>query len=77
MRAGDRAAGEREAGEREAGEREAGEREAAPRTDAELRRLCAIPGIGPVAAGAVAAFAPGPGTLESGRSFAAVPPGVV
>jgi transposase len=55
----------------EAIERLAGELEAASKTDAELRRLCAIPGIGPVAAGAVAAFAPDMSTFESGRSFAA------
>jgi len=36
----------------------ADELEAASKTDAQLRRLCTIPGIGPVTAGAVAAFAP-------------------
>ena len=52
-------------------ERLADELEAASKTSAELRRLCTIPGIGPVAAGAVAAFAPDLGTFDSGRSFAA------
>ena len=52
-------------------ERLAGELEAASRTDAELRRLCTIPGIGPVTAGAVAAFAPDLDTFDSGRNFAA------
>ena len=33
--------------------------------------LCTIPGIGPVTAGAVAAFAPDLGTFDSGRNFAA------
>lgn len=46
-------------------------RQAASKTDTELRRLCSIPGIGPVTVSAVAAFAPGLGTLESGRDFAA------
>ena len=52
-------------------ERLAGELEAASKTDAELRRLCTVPGIGPVTAGAVAAFAPDMSTFESGRNFAA------
>ena len=52
-------------------ERLAGELEAASRTDADLRRLRTIPGIGPVTAGAVAAFAPDMSTLDSGRNFAA------
>jgi len=52
-------------------ERLAGELEAATKTDACLRRLCTIPGIGPVTAGAVAAFAPDLDTFESGRNFAA------
>ncbi|MBG6178609.1 transposase [Labrenzia sp. EL_208] len=47
------------------------ELEAASKTDTDLRRLCTIPGIGPVAAGAVAAFAPDLDTFESGRNFAA------
>lgn len=49
----------------------ADELEAASKTDTELRRLCTIPGIGPVTAGAVAAFAPDLDTFESGRNFAA------
>ena len=52
-------------------ERLAAELEAATRTDEELRRLCTIPGIGPVTAGAVAAFAPDLDTFDSGRNFAA------
>lgn len=52
-------------------ERLADELEAASKTDTELRRLCTIPGIGPVTAGAVAAFAPDLATFESGRNFAA------
>lgn len=47
------------------------ELEAASTTDCELRRLCIIPGIGPVTAGAVAAFAPDLDTFGSGRNFAA------
>jgi len=49
----------------------AGELEAASKTDVQLRRLCTIPGIGPVTAGAVAAFAPDLDTFDSGRNFAA------
>jgi transposase len=45
--------------------------ETASRTDPALRRLRAIPGIGPVIAGAVAAFAPGPDLFDGGRNFAA------
>lgn len=52
-------------------ERMAADLEAASRTDTELRRLCSIPGIGPVTAGAVAAFAPDLETFDSGRNFAA------
>jgi transposase len=52
-------------------ERLADELKAASKTDAQLRRLCTIPGIGPVTAGAVAAFAPDLDTCDSGRSFAA------
>lgn len=47
------------------------ELETASKTDTQLRRLCTIPGIGPVTAGAVAAFAPDLGTFDSGRNFAA------
>ena len=49
----------------------ADELETASQTDTELRRLCTIPGIGPVTAGAVAAFAPDLDTFDSGRNFAA------
>ena len=49
----------------------ANELEAATKTDCELRRLCTVPGIGPVTAGAIAAFAPELETFESGRNFAA------
>ena len=52
-------------------ERLADELEAASKTDVQLRRLCTIPGIGPVIAGAVAAFAPDLDTFDSGRNFAA------
>ena len=52
-------------------ERLADELDAASKTDAGLRRLCTVPGIGPVTAGAVAAFAPDMFTFESGRNFAA------
>ena len=52
-------------------DRLAAELEAASKTDTELRRLCSIPGIGPVTAGAIAAFAPDLGTFDSGRNFAA------
>lgn len=52
-------------------ERLADELEKASKTDMELRRLCTIPGNGPVTAGAIAAFAPELDTSESGRNFAA------
>ena len=52
-------------------EKLAADLEAASKTDEELRRLCTIPGIGPVTAGAVAAFAPDLDTFDSGRTFAA------
>ena len=52
-------------------ERRADELAAASKTDVQLRRLCTIPGIGPVTAGAVAAFAPDLDTFDSGRNFAA------
>ena len=52
-------------------ERLAAELEAASKTDAALRRLRTIPGIGPVTAGAIAAFAPDLDTFDSGRNFAA------
>lgn len=37
----------------------------------EMRRLCTVPGVGPVTAGAVMAFAPDLRTFSSGRNFAA------
>jgi transposase len=49
----------------------ANELEAATKTDQELRRLCTVPGIGPVTADAIAAFAPDLETFDSGRNFAA------
>ena len=49
------------------------ELETASRTDATLRRLRTIPGIGPVTAGAVAAFAPDLDTFDGGCDFAAWP----
>ncbi len=54
-------------------ERLADKLESASKTDAELRRLCTVPGIGPVTAGAIAAFAPDLAVFESGRNFAAWP----
>jgi transposase len=47
------------------------ELETSSKTDEQLRRLCTILGIGPVTAGAVAAFAPDLDTFDSGRNFAA------
>ena len=52
-------------------ERLADELGAASRTDIQLRRPCTISGIGPVTAGAVAAFAPDLDPFDSGRDFAA------
>ena len=49
----------------------ANELEATTKTDDELRRLCAVPGVGPVTGGAIAAFAPDLETFDSGRNFAA------
>lgn len=43
----------------------------ASRTDSFLRRLCTVPGVGPVTAGAIAAFAPDLRTFSHGRNFAA------
>lgn len=43
----------------------------ATRENAEMRRLCTVPGVGPVTAGAVMAFAPDLRTFSSGRNFAA------
>ena len=36
-----------------------------------MRRLCTVPGVGPVTAGAVLAFAPDLKVFSSGRNFAA------
>lgn len=52
-------------------ERLAKDLETASKADEELRRLCTVPGIGPVTAGAIAAFAPDLSTFDSGRNFAA------
>lgn len=43
----------------------------ATRENAEMRRLCTVPGVGPVTAGAVLAFAPDLRAFSSGRNFAA------
>jgi len=43
----------------------------AMKVNAEMRRLCTVPGVGPVTAGAIMAFAPDLGTFASGRNFAA------
>ena len=41
------------------------------KVNAEMRRLCSVPGVGPVTAGAILAFAPDLRTFSSGRNFAA------
>ncbi|MFG1379699.1 IS110 family transposase [Xanthobacter autotrophicus] len=43
----------------------------ATRENVEMRRLCTVPGVGPVTAGAVLAFAPDLRAFSSGRNFAA------
>jgi transposase len=43
----------------------------AMKVNAEMRRLCTVPGVGPVTAGAIMAFAPDLRTFASGRNFAA------
>ena len=43
----------------------------ASKENAEMRRLCTVPGVGPVTAGAVLAFAPDLRAFASGRNFAA------
>lgn len=43
----------------------------ATKENVEMRRLCAVPGVGPVTAGTVMAFAPDLRTFASGRNFAA------
>ena len=49
----------------------ANELKTASKSDEDLRRLCIVPGIGPVTAGSIAAFAPDMSTFDSGRNFAA------
>lgn len=39
--------------------------------NSEMRRLCTVPGVGPVTAGAIMAFAPDLRSFASGRNFAA------
>ncbi|EQB11424.1 IS110 family RNA-guided transposase [Sphingobium lactosutens] len=41
------------------------------RVSEEMRRLCGVPGVGPVTAGAIMAFVPDLRTFSSGRNFAA------
>jgi len=41
------------------------------RVSEDMRRLCGVPGVGPVTAGAILAFAPDLRTFSSGRNFAA------
>jgi transposase len=43
----------------------------ATKVNDEMRRLCTVPGVGPVTAGAIMAFAPDLRTFSSGRNFAA------
>lgn len=43
----------------------------AARENAEMRRLCTAPGVGPVTAGAIMAFAPDLRAFSGGRNFAA------
>ncbi|MBU3891085.1 IS110 family transposase, partial [Methylosinus sp. KRF6] len=43
----------------------------AARETVEMRRLCTVPGVGPITAGAVLAFAPDLRAFSSGRNFAA------
>ncbi|MCB2079329.1 MAG: IS110 family transposase [Novosphingobium sp.] len=43
----------------------------AMKVNAAMRRLCTVPGVGPVTAGAIMAFAPDLRTFASGRNFAA------
>jgi transposase len=44
---------------------------AATKADVAMRRLCTVPGVGPVTAGAIMAFAPNLRVFASGRNFAA------
>ena len=43
----------------------------ATKVNDEMRRLCTVPGVGPITAGAILAFAPDLRTFSSGRNFAA------
>lgn len=43
----------------------------ATKANEDMRRLCAVPGVGPVTAGAILAFAPDLRAFKSGRNFAA------
>jgi len=43
----------------------------ATKVNDEMRRLCSVPGVGPITAGAIMAFAPDLKTFSSGRNFAA------
>ena len=43
----------------------------ATKENEEMRRLCTVPGVGPVTAGAIMAFAPDLRAFQSGRNFAA------
>jgi transposase len=43
----------------------------ATRDNEDMRRLCTVPGVGPVTAGAILAFAPDLKAFSSGRNFAA------
>jgi len=43
----------------------------ATKVNDEMRRLCTVPGVGPVTAGAIMAFAPDLRSFSSGRNFAA------
>lgn len=42
----------------------------ATKTNEDMRRLCTVPGVGPVTAGAILAFAPDLHAFKSGRNFA-------
>lgn len=43
----------------------------ATKSNEDMRRLCTVPGVGPVTAGAILAFAPDLRAFKSGRNFAA------
>ena len=44
---------------------------AATKVNEDMRRLCSVPGVGPITAGAIMAFAPDLHAFASGRNFAA------